>query len=104
MLWENDESDLWDRGRPSPALVTFLEEHPYRETLFRDRAKRQLKAFVPVNICSRAYKGIATEQIQGMWQRSRRFFVSPSRLSNVGSRGVPGSSRRGKRQREGSAR
>jgi hypothetical protein len=52
-LWENNESDLWDRGRPSPALVTFLEEHSYRETLFRDQGKRQLKAFVPVGVCRR---------------------------------------------------
>ena len=49
-LWENDESDLWDRGRPSPALITFLDEHPFRETLLRDQGKRPLKAFVPVSI------------------------------------------------------
>ncbi|KAI1523245.1 thiol methyltransferase [Pyrenophora tritici-repentis] len=46
-LWENDESGLWDRGRPSPALIKFLDEHPFRETLLRDQGKRPLKAFVP---------------------------------------------------------
>ncbi|CAN9413189.1 unnamed protein product [Alternaria alternata] len=46
-LWEKNEQDLWDRGQPSPVLTTFLEEHPYRETLFQDKTRRQLKAFVP---------------------------------------------------------
>ncbi|XP_014553018.1 hypothetical protein COCVIDRAFT_108822 [Bipolaris victoriae FI3] len=46
-LWEKDEAHLWDRGRPSPALQSFLETHPYRETLFREGEKRPLKAFVP---------------------------------------------------------
>ncbi|KAF2854117.1 thiol methyltransferas-like protein [Plenodomus tracheiphilus IPT5] len=44
-LWESNESDLWDRGRPSPALVAFLEDHPNgREILAQNRP---LKAFVP---------------------------------------------------------
>ncbi|KAG9196461.1 hypothetical protein G6011_01582 [Alternaria panax] len=46
-LWEKNEQDLWDRGQPSPALTTFLEEHPYRDTLFQDKTQRRLKAFVP---------------------------------------------------------
>ncbi|RMZ70884.1 thiopurine s-methyltransferase family [Pyrenophora seminiperda CCB06] len=47
-LWENNESGLWDRGRPSPALITFLDQHAFRETLLRDHGKRVLNAFVPV--------------------------------------------------------
>jgi hypothetical protein len=67
-LWENNESDLWDRGRPSSALVTFLEEHPYRETLFRDRSKRQLKAFMPVGLYSRKYTAKMANCTQGLRQ------------------------------------
>lgn len=25
-LWETDNSDMWDRGRPSPALIDLLEQ------------------------------------------------------------------------------
>ncbi|KAF1935895.1 S-adenosyl-L-methionine-dependent methyltransferase, partial [Clathrospora elynae] len=46
-LWESCEQDLWDRGRSSPALITFLDEHPYCQTLFQQDGKRQLTAFVP---------------------------------------------------------
>ncbi|KAI8941041.1 hypothetical protein NX059_002285 [Plenodomus lindquistii] len=44
-LWESNESDLWDRGRPSPALVAFLEDHPNGKEILAQG--RPLKAFVP---------------------------------------------------------
>ncbi|KAG6010016.1 hypothetical protein E4U21_000457 [Claviceps maximensis] len=27
-LWESDENNLWDRGKPSPALIDFIESKP----------------------------------------------------------------------------
>lgn len=47
-LWESNESDLWDRGRPSPAFVDFLNTNDYGKTLVN--SKGQLKALVPVSL------------------------------------------------------
>ncbi|KAF9695177.1 hypothetical protein EKO04_006863 [Ascochyta lentis] len=44
-LWDSDKSDLWDRGRPSPALVGFLCTQPLGVEL--GMSTRQLKALVP---------------------------------------------------------
>ncbi|KAF3046197.1 hypothetical protein E8E11_008201 [Didymella keratinophila] len=46
-LWDSDKSDLWDRGRPSDALVTFLWTHPLGVELGGIAGTRPLKAFVP---------------------------------------------------------
>lgn len=50
-LWDTDNSDLWDRGKPSPALVDLIEE---RRGLFNPMAAsgKRKKALVPV--CSAA--------------------------------------------------
>ncbi|CAO2649295.1 Nn.00g066800.m01.CDS01 [Neocucurbitaria sp. VM-36] len=45
-IWGLNESDLWDRGQPSPALINFLENHPYGQALLK--TERPLKAFVPL--------------------------------------------------------
>jgi hypothetical protein len=46
-LWERGESDLWDRGKPSPALVDLVEQ---RSDIVpsRDPDGRRRKALVPV--------------------------------------------------------
>ncbi|KAF5502667.1 Thiocyanate methyltransferase 1 [Colletotrichum aenigma] len=44
-LWESDESNLWDRGKPSPALIDLVESRS--EVLPRPSTGRRLKAFVP---------------------------------------------------------
>lgn len=46
-LWERGESDLWDRGKPSPALVHLVEQ---RSDIVpsRDPDGRRRKALVPV--------------------------------------------------------
>lgn len=46
-LWEFDESNLWDRGKPSPALIDLVESRS--EVLPRPSTGRRLKAFVPVS-------------------------------------------------------
>lgn len=45
-LWESNESDLWDRGKPSPALIDFIESHP--TALPKAENGRRLRALVPV--------------------------------------------------------
>lgn len=47
-LWDTDNSDLWDRGQPSPALVDLIEQ---RRDLFcpLNMEGRTKKAFVPVS-------------------------------------------------------
>ncbi|KAF2128535.1 thiol methyltransferas-like protein [Dothidotthia symphoricarpi CBS 119687] len=44
-LWESNESNLWDRGQPSPAFVDFLDTHAYGKSLVN--GGHQLKALVP---------------------------------------------------------
>ncbi|KAH9873026.1 hypothetical protein J1614_005422 [Plenodomus biglobosus] len=44
-LWDSNESDLWDGGRPSPPLVAFLEDHADGKKLLAQN--RPLMAFVP---------------------------------------------------------
>ena len=46
-LWESEQSDLWDRGKPSPALIDFIESQP--ETISRPEGGRRLRALVPVS-------------------------------------------------------
>ncbi|EGX47016.1 hypothetical protein AOL_s00097g62 [Orbilia oligospora ATCC 24927] len=59
-LWETDESDLWDRGKPSPALIDFVE--CYGRNIFHDMKKDdrccRLKALVPIKGCGRGYEVI----------------------------------------------
>ncbi|KAF4806447.1 putative thiol methyltransferase 2 [Colletotrichum siamense] len=50
-LWESDESNLWDRGKPSPALIDLVESRS--EVLPRPSTGRRLKALVPG--CGRGY-------------------------------------------------
>lgn len=45
-LWETNESDLWDRGKPSPALIDFIESCP--AVLPKPENGRRLRALVPV--------------------------------------------------------
>lgn len=46
-LWESGQSDLWDRGTPSLALINFLESSP--EVINeRQDGSRRLRALVPV--------------------------------------------------------
>jgi hypothetical protein len=46
-LWDNNESNLWDRGRPSPALIDLIEQRP---DIFNSHAADECrkKALVPV--------------------------------------------------------
>lgn len=45
-LWDSDESDLWDRGTPSAALIDWIESRPAQ--LNQSTNRRQLMALVPV--------------------------------------------------------
>ncbi|KAH0593889.1 hypothetical protein MHUMG1_08211 [Metarhizium humberi] len=54
-LWETDQSDLWDRGKPSPALVDFIESDP--EVLSNMGSKKRPKALVPG--CGKGYDVVA---------------------------------------------
>ena len=45
-LWESKQSNLWDRGEPSPALIDLLEQHP--GLLPKSEGGRRLKTLVPV--------------------------------------------------------
>ncbi|KAI9928457.1 hypothetical protein MW887_002502 [Aspergillus wentii] len=51
-LWDTDNSDLWDRGKPSPALIDLIEE---RSDLFHPTAEsgNRKKALVPG--CGKGY-------------------------------------------------
>jgi len=51
-LWQSNESDLWDRGKPSPPLIELVEQ---RGDLIQSRADngRRKKALVPG--CGRGY-------------------------------------------------
>ncbi|KZF23609.1 thiopurine S-methyltransferase family protein [Xylona heveae TC161] len=51
-LWDSDDSDLWDRGKPSPALIDLIEQ---QSELLRPIAEngRRKKALVPG--CGRGY-------------------------------------------------
>ncbi|EHK20582.1 uncharacterized protein TRIVIDRAFT_69106 [Trichoderma virens Gv29-8] len=51
LLWESDQSDLWDRGKPSPALIDFVESQ--HQVLPRPAHGRPLRALVPG--CGRGY-------------------------------------------------
>lgn len=46
-LWDSDESSLWDRGKPSPALIDFIESD--LAVLPRPEGRRP-KALVPVRM------------------------------------------------------
>jgi len=50
-LWQSNESDLWDRGKPSPPLIELVEQ---RGDLIQSRADngRRKKALVPVRSCN----------------------------------------------------
>jgi hypothetical protein len=47
-LWDTNNSDLWDRGKPSPALIDLVEQ---RQDLFHPETAdgKKKKAFVPVS-------------------------------------------------------
>jgi hypothetical protein len=45
-LWDSDESDLWDRGIPSAALIDWIESRPAQ--LNQSTNRRRLRALVPV--------------------------------------------------------
>lgn len=47
-LWDNDESDLWDRGQPSVALIDWIESRP--DSLPKPAHGRRLRALVPVRL------------------------------------------------------
>ncbi|KIX07121.1 uncharacterized protein Z518_05098 [Rhinocladiella mackenziei CBS 650.93] len=51
-LWDTDQSDLWDRGKPSPALVDFVEQQLH-QVLPQKPDGRRLTALVPG--CGRGY-------------------------------------------------
>ena len=46
-LWDSNSSDLWDRGKPSPALIDLLEQQPPAVSPFTADGRRK-KALVPV--------------------------------------------------------
>ncbi|KAM4066209.1 thiopurine s-methyltransferase (TPMT) domain-containing protein [Hirsutella rhossiliensis] len=50
-LWESDQSGFWDRGKPSPALIDFVESRP--EVLHPPPEERRLRALVPG--CGKGY-------------------------------------------------
>jgi len=54
-LWETDQSDLWDRGKPSPALIEFIESKP--EILSNIMNKSRPNALVPG--CGKGYDVVA---------------------------------------------
>ncbi|KAJ9326896.1 hypothetical protein DTO027B5_4722 [Paecilomyces variotii] len=54
-LWETNQSDLWDRGKPSPALIDFIESRP--AVLPKPENGRRLRALVPG--CGRGYDVVA---------------------------------------------
>lgn len=47
-LWDIDNSNLWDRGKPSAALVDLIEERRELFSAFTAEGKRK-KALVPVS-------------------------------------------------------
>ncbi|KAF3219634.1 hypothetical protein TWF106_007057 [Orbilia oligospora] len=55
-LWDADESGLWDRGKPSPALIDFVECYGQNILHGMKRDGRRLKALVPG--CGRGYEVI----------------------------------------------
>ncbi|KAK4187676.1 S-adenosyl-L-methionine-dependent methyltransferase [Podospora australis] len=52
-LWETEQNDLWDRGKPSPALMDFLESASASEILPAAKHGRPLKVLVPG--CGKGY-------------------------------------------------
>ncbi|PTB39388.1 hypothetical protein M441DRAFT_144702 [Trichoderma asperellum CBS 433.97] len=54
-LWETDQSDLWDRGKPSPALIEFIESKA--EVLYNITNKYRPKALIPG--CGKGYDVVA---------------------------------------------
>ncbi|KAK1507831.1 thiopurine S-methyltransferase family protein [Colletotrichum costaricense] len=50
-LWDSDESDLWDRGKPSPALIDLIESRA--EGIPRATGGRRPKVLVPG--CGKGY-------------------------------------------------
>ncbi|KAI8682149.1 hypothetical protein NCS55_00469600 [Fusarium keratoplasticum] len=54
-LWDTDQSDLWDRGKPSPALIEFIESKP--QVLSNISNKYRPKALVPG--CGKGYDVVA---------------------------------------------
>ncbi|PLB40682.1 thiopurine S-methyltransferase family protein [Aspergillus candidus] len=51
-LWDSNNSDLWDRGKPSPALIDLIEQQPLAFSPFTADGRRK-KALVPG--CGRGY-------------------------------------------------
>ncbi|KAI1772964.1 S-adenosyl-L-methionine-dependent methyltransferase [Hypoxylon cercidicola] len=49
-LWDTNQSDFWDRGKPSPALIDWIELQP---DALRSTFDRRLKALVPG--CGKGY-------------------------------------------------
>ncbi|KAH6716505.1 S-adenosyl-L-methionine-dependent methyltransferase [Leptodontidium sp. MPI-SDFR-AT-0119] len=58
-LWQSNESDLWDRGKPSPPLIELVEQ---RGDIIQSRADngRRKKALVPG--CGRGYDVVMLAQ------------------------------------------
>ncbi|KAF3902889.1 hypothetical protein AA313_de0208643 [Arthrobotrys entomopaga] len=52
-LWDSDRSNLWDRGKPSPALIDFVEGRGSDFLRNMNTEGRSLKALVPG--CGRGY-------------------------------------------------
>ncbi|KAH9203791.1 thiol methyltransferase [Leptodontidium sp. 2 PMI_412] len=55
-LWQSNESDLWDRGKPSPPLIELVEK---RGDIIQSRSDngRRKKALVPVRSCHGCGRG-----------------------------------------------
>ncbi|KAJ9485146.1 hypothetical protein VN97_g8224 [Penicillium thymicola] len=51
-LWETDNSDMWDRGKPSPALIDLLEQ---REDILSPIAANGQKKKILVPGCGKGY-------------------------------------------------
>ncbi|KAI1760202.1 S-adenosyl-L-methionine-dependent methyltransferase [Hypoxylon sp. FL1150] len=49
-LWDTNQSDFWDRGKPSPALIDWIESKP---EILRSTSNQRLKALVPG--CGKGY-------------------------------------------------
>ena len=53
-LWDSDQDDLWDRGKPSPALIDLLESK-YPAASFPS-VERRPRALVPVCMTSSFFR------------------------------------------------
>lgn len=73
-LWDSDQSDLWDRGKPSPALVDFVEQK-LNQVLPHRTNGQSVKVLVPVSVRMEVLRG-ARPKSRGEWyvNENRTFY------------------------------